>query len=51
MIQMHLLSVQIQILTFMRILTIITQTQKENLNCVWWLDCRYNDKQKTSSHD
>ena len=40
MIQTHLLSVQLQWMTFMRILMIQPKQKKKNFNCVWWYDCR-----------
>ena len=42
-IQMHLFSVLIVWMTFIRILMITTQAEKEKS---WWHDCKHHDKQK-----
>ena len=43
-IQMHLLSVRILWMMFMRILMITIQAEEEHFTCFWLHHCRYYDK-------
>ena len=43
-IQMHLLSVRILWMMFMRVLMITIQAEEENFTCFWLHHCRYYDK-------